>query len=92
MGDDQRLDQELHHIFREERSDPVHVVEDRSAGSGHSSDGGRVYLRTKCHLVTCSQPFHSLMTTASNTKHLDSFSPLSVIDRFQNQVQFLPVR
>ena len=37
-GDGQCLDQELRHIFCEERPDPVDVVEGKSAGSGHSSD------------------------------------------------------
>ena len=39
-GDDQSLDQELRCLLCEERSDPADVVEDKSAGSGHSSDVG----------------------------------------------------
>ena len=39
-GDDQSLDQELRCVLCVERPDPADVVEDKSAGSGLSSDVG----------------------------------------------------
>ena len=58
-GDDQRLDQELHCIFCEERPDPADAVEGKSAGSGHSSDvggAGQFVVKDYAHVLRRGYP------------------------------------